>query len=142
MPGHGARGRSSEGWVPRGLFFPALPAPESRRTARSDFDAVHAFPPTEALLMLAEQATVPIAIHLDHATTDEDIDRALTFAEEGVAFDSIMVRYQRRVTAPAPRCLPASTRPARLTRAMPTRTTRISPSYVQVSPDTGVSSET
>lgn len=41
--------------------------------------------------MLAEQATVPIAIHLDHATTDEDIDRALTFAEEGVAFDSIMV---------------------------------------------------
>lgn len=37
----------------------------------------------EALLSLAAEATVPVAIHLDHATTDEDIDRALTFAEEG-----------------------------------------------------------
>lgn len=41
--------------------------------------------------MLAEQASVPVAVHLDHATTDADIDRALTFAEEGVVFDSIMV---------------------------------------------------
>lgn len=30
-------------------------------------------------------------MHLDHATTEEDIDRALSFAEQGVAFDSIMV---------------------------------------------------
>lgn len=34
---------------------------------------------------------MPIAVHLDHATTDEDIDTSLRFAEAGVAFDSIMV---------------------------------------------------
>lgn len=40
---------------------------------------------------LAHSASVPIAVHLDHATTEEDIDTALTFAERGTAFDSIMV---------------------------------------------------
>jgi len=39
----------------------------------------------------AHSASVPISVHLDHATTDEDISVALTFAEEGCAFDSIMV---------------------------------------------------
>lgn len=43
------------------------------------------------LVDLAHSASVPIAVHLDHATTDEDIDTALTWAEQGVAFDSIMV---------------------------------------------------
>ncbi len=42
-------------------------------------------------LDLCHSASVPISVHLDHATTDEDIDTALRFAEEGVAFDSIMV---------------------------------------------------
>ncbi|CAO1636968.1 unnamed protein product [Sympodiomycopsis kandeliae] len=39
----------------------------------------------------AHGASVPISVHLDHAGTDEDIDRALTWAEEGVALDSIMI---------------------------------------------------
>ncbi len=43
------------------------------------------------LLDLAHSATVPIAVHLDHATTAEDIDAALSLAETGVAFDSIMI---------------------------------------------------
>lgn len=34
---------------------------------------------------------MPIAVHLDHATTVEDIDLALGLAEQGIAFDSIMV---------------------------------------------------
>ncbi|GHJ88970.1 hypothetical protein NliqN6_5372 [Naganishia liquefaciens] len=42
-------------------------------------------------LNLAHSATVPISVHLDHATTEKDIDTALTFAERGTAFDSIMV---------------------------------------------------
>lgn len=36
-------------------------------------------------------ARVPISVHLDHAGTDEDIDLALAWAEEGVALDSIMI---------------------------------------------------
>lgn len=39
----------------------------------------------------AHAASVPVSVHLDHAGTDEDIDRALTWAEEGVALDSIMI---------------------------------------------------
>ncbi|KAI9353210.1 aldolase [Zopfochytrium polystomum] len=39
----------------------------------------------------ARAASVPISVHLDHATTDEDVDFALTLAEQGIAFDSIMV---------------------------------------------------
>lgn len=39
----------------------------------------------------AHGASVPISVHLDHAGTDEDIDRALTWAEQGVALDSIMI---------------------------------------------------
>ncbi|CAO1613021.1 unnamed protein product [Parajaminaea phylloscopi] len=37
------------------------------------------------------EAQVPISVHLDHAGTDEDIDLALTWAEQGVALDSIMI---------------------------------------------------
>ncbi|CDZ98367.1 Fructose 1,6-bisphosphate aldolase [Phaffia rhodozyma] len=48
-------------------------------------------PGLQCLLSLAKEAKVPIAIHLDHATTDHDIDTALAFAEQGVKFDSIMV---------------------------------------------------
>ena len=34
---------------------------------------------------------MPMAVHLDHATTKEDIELALDLAEKGIAFDSIMV---------------------------------------------------
>ncbi|KAJ9480359.1 putative Fructose-bisphosphate aldolase (putative) [Pseudozyma hubeiensis] len=36
-------------------------------------------------------ASVPISVHLDHAASDEDITRALDWAEQGVALDSIMI---------------------------------------------------
>ncbi|KAF8630558.1 hypothetical protein AX17_005370 [Amanita inopinata Kibby_2008] len=42
-------------------------------------------------LDLAHQATVPIAVHLDHATDPEHIEFALDLAEKGIVFDSIMV---------------------------------------------------
>ena len=42
-------------------------------------------------LSRAHQAKVPIAVHLDHATDPEHIELALKLAEEGIAFDSIMV---------------------------------------------------
>jgi fructose-bisphosphate aldolase class II len=34
---------------------------------------------------------VPIAVHLDHATDEAHIELALGLAEQGIAFDSIMV---------------------------------------------------
>ncbi|PWN54496.1 aldolase [Violaceomyces palustris] len=43
------------------------------------------------VLEVAHGASVPISVHLDHAADDQDIDMALTFAEQGVAFDSIMI---------------------------------------------------
>jgi len=42
-------------------------------------------------LNAAHQASVPIAVHLDHATDPEHIELALNLAEQGIAFDSIMV---------------------------------------------------
>ncbi|KAF7297164.1 Aldolase [Mycena indigotica] len=42
-------------------------------------------------LNAAHSASVPIAVHLDHATDPEHIELALSLAEEGIAFDSIMV---------------------------------------------------
>ncbi|KAJ7117918.1 aldolase [Mycena crocata] len=42
-------------------------------------------------LNAAHQASVPIAVHLDHATDPEHIELALSLAEKGIAFDSIMV---------------------------------------------------
>jgi len=39
----------------------------------------------------AHQASVPIAVHLDHATDPEHLELALGLAEQGVVFDSIMV---------------------------------------------------
>lgn len=39
----------------------------------------------------AHQASVPIAVHLDHATDPEHLEFALSLAEQGIAFDSIMV---------------------------------------------------
>ncbi|GLB42919.1 putative fructose-bisphosphate aldolase class-II [Lyophyllum shimeji] len=42
-------------------------------------------------LDLAHQASVPIAVHLDHATDPEHLELALSLAEQGIAFDSIMV---------------------------------------------------
>ncbi|KXN91321.1 Putative fructose-bisphosphate aldolase [Leucoagaricus sp. SymC.cos] len=42
-------------------------------------------------LNLAHQASVPIAVHLDHATDVEHLELALSLAEQGIAFDSIMV---------------------------------------------------
>ncbi|KAF9005098.1 ketose-bisphosphate aldolase [Cyathus striatus] len=45
----------------------------------------------EFCLSLARQASVPIAVHLDHATDVEHLELALSLAENGIAFDSIMV---------------------------------------------------
>ncbi|KAI0671068.1 aldolase [Trametes maxima] len=42
-------------------------------------------------LNAAHQASVPISVHLDHATDPEHLELALSLAEQGVAFDSIMV---------------------------------------------------
>ncbi|OZJ04491.1 hypothetical protein BZG36_02666 [Bifiguratus adelaidae] len=42
-------------------------------------------------LDVARNASVPIAVHLDHATDPEHIELALSLAEQGIAFDSIMV---------------------------------------------------
>ncbi|KAH8110032.1 aldolase [Phellopilus nigrolimitatus] len=42
-------------------------------------------------LNVAHQASVPIAVHLDHATDEDHIELALSLAEQGIAFDSIMV---------------------------------------------------
>ncbi|KAF8151782.1 ketose-bisphosphate aldolase [Crassisporium funariophilum] len=42
-------------------------------------------------LDLAHQASVPISVHLDHATDHEHLELALSLAEQGIAFDSIMV---------------------------------------------------
>ncbi|KAG6896044.1 hypothetical protein C0992_010730 [Termitomyces sp. T32_za158] len=42
-------------------------------------------------LDLAHQASVPIAVHLDHATDPEHIELAFSLAEQGVAFDTMMV---------------------------------------------------
>ncbi|KDR72895.1 hypothetical protein GALMADRAFT_142607 [Galerina marginata CBS 339.88] len=42
-------------------------------------------------LDVAHQASVPIAVHLDHATDPEHLELALSLAEQGIAFDSIMV---------------------------------------------------
>ncbi|THH08016.1 hypothetical protein EW145_g2999 [Phellinidium pouzarii] len=39
----------------------------------------------------ARQASVPIAVHIDDATDPEHIELALSLAEQGIAFDSIMV---------------------------------------------------
>uniref|UniRef100_A0A0W0FCQ5 Fructose-bisphosphate aldolase n=1 Tax=Moniliophthora roreri TaxID=221103 RepID=A0A0W0FCQ5_MONRR len=39
----------------------------------------------------AQGASVPIAVHLDHATDPEHLELALSLAEQGIAFDSIMV---------------------------------------------------
>lgn len=43
------------------------------------------------ILDVAHAASVPIAVHLDHATTVEDINMVLDFADQGVKFDSIMI---------------------------------------------------
>ncbi|CDO72055.1 hypothetical protein BN946_scf184943.g90 [Trametes cinnabarina] len=42
-------------------------------------------------LNAAHQASVPIAVHLDHATDPEHLELALSLAEQGIVFDSIMV---------------------------------------------------
>ncbi|KAF8237298.1 aldolase [Tricholoma matsutake] len=43
-------------------------------------------------LDIAHQASVPIAVHLDHATDPEHLELALSLAEQGIAkFDSIMI---------------------------------------------------
>lgn len=39
----------------------------------------------------AHQATVPISVHLDHATDPEHIEFVFNLAEKGIIFDSIMV---------------------------------------------------
>jgi fructose/tagatose bisphosphate aldolase len=39
----------------------------------------------------AHSASVPISVHLDHATDEEQLELAVGLAEKGIAFDSIMV---------------------------------------------------
>lgn len=43
------------------------------------------------LLDLAHSASVPISVHLDHATEASDVELAVSLAEQGIALDSIMV---------------------------------------------------
>lgn len=61
------------------------------RPYRGDFADWGGKPFLAFLLDLAHSASAPVSVHLDHATTEEDIDTALRFVEEGVPFDSIMV---------------------------------------------------
>ena len=42
-------------------------------------------------LNAAHGAKVPISVHLDHATSKEHLELAVGLAEQGIAFDSIMV---------------------------------------------------
>jgi len=42
-------------------------------------------------LDVAHNASVPISVHLDHATDEEQLELAVGLAEKGIAFDSIMV---------------------------------------------------
>ncbi|ORY26023.1 ketose-bisphosphate aldolase [Naematelia encephala] len=42
-------------------------------------------------LTLAHSASVPIAVHLDHATDQEHLELSIGLAESGIKFDSIMV---------------------------------------------------
>ncbi|KAF8742566.1 hypothetical protein AX14_003600 [Amanita brunnescens Koide BX004] len=42
-------------------------------------------------LDLAHQATVPISVHLDHATEPEHLEFVFNLADKGIVFDSIMV---------------------------------------------------
>jgi fructose/tagatose bisphosphate aldolase len=39
----------------------------------------------------AHNASVPISVHLDHATDAEQLELAVGLAEKGIKFDSIMV---------------------------------------------------
>lgn len=39
----------------------------------------------------AHNASVPISVHLDHATDEEQLELAVGLAEKGIKFDSIMV---------------------------------------------------
>lgn len=39
----------------------------------------------------AHNASVPISVHLDHATDAEQLELAVGLAEQGIKFDSIMV---------------------------------------------------
>lgn len=46
---------------------------------------------TRFVIQACHAAKVPIAVHVDHAGTDEDIGRVLEWAQQGVAVDSIMI---------------------------------------------------
>jgi fructose-bisphosphate aldolase class II len=43
------------------------------------------------LMSRAHSASVPISVHLDHATDADQLELAVGLAEKGIAFDSIMV---------------------------------------------------
>jgi fructose-bisphosphate aldolase class II len=43
------------------------------------------------LISRAHSASVPISVHLDHATDADQLELAVGLAEKGIAFDSIMV---------------------------------------------------
>lgn len=42
-------------------------------------------------LDICHSASVPISVHLDHATDEEQLEYVLNLAEQGIKFDSIMV---------------------------------------------------
>ena len=42
-------------------------------------------------MIRAHSASVPISVHLDHATDADQLELAVGLAEKGIAFDSIMV---------------------------------------------------
>ncbi|PPR04672.1 hypothetical protein CVT24_011889 [Panaeolus cyanescens] len=44
------------------------------------------------------RATIPMSVHLDHAVKENDIEYALQLAENGVAFDSIMIDASAKKT--------------------------------------------
>jgi fructose-bisphosphate aldolase class II len=51
----------------------------------------HGMPFLRMILELAHSSSAPVAVHLDHATTEDDIELVLSWAEKGVKFDSIMI---------------------------------------------------
>lgn len=42
-------------------------------------------------LDICREASMPISVHLDYFGTEEDINLALTWAEQGIVLDSIMI---------------------------------------------------
>lgn len=68
---------------------------------------------------------MPISVHLDHATDEEQLELAVGLAEKGIAFDSIMVDASHADVSN--RSSQGVRAWSRLTRSRPTRRTSRSP---------------